>query len=131
MKKAIRTLVVGLFYSLPAVAADPWTKVQVAQQIGFTVLLAADWGQTKDIKNHPNIYESNPILGPYPTDSEIDRYFATAAVGHALVAHLLPSRRIARWLPNITWRDAWQHVWIACEAMAVENNYSLGVSFDF
>lgn len=125
-----RLIIAVLFlFVRPALAADPWTKAQIGQQVAFTVLLAADWGQTKDIKNHPELQEANPILGPNPTDSEVDQYFAAAAVGHLAVAHLLPSRKIPG-LP-LTWRDAWQHVWIAREAYAVWNNYSLGVKFDF
>lgn len=126
-----RFIIALLFlFARPAFAADPWTDQQIGQQVAFTVLLVADWGQTRDIKNHPELEELNPILGPHPTDSEIDRYFAAAVVGHALVSHWLPSRRIASWMP-ITWRDAWQHVWIARQAVSVENNYSLGVKFDF
>lgn len=109
-----------LFFTSTARAADPWTNRQLVQQATLTLLLAADWAQTRDIKNHPNLREANPILGPHPTDDQVDRYFATAVIGHATIAHLLPHE----------WRDAWQLVWIGVEANTVARNYRLGVRFD-
>lgn len=116
-----RLIITVLFlFVRPALAADPWTKAQINQQVAFTVVLAADWAQTRDIKNHPNLHEANPFLGENPSDREIDEYFATAAIGHLAVAHVLPGK----------WRDAWQYFWIGAEANTVARNYSLGLRID-
>ncbi len=117
-----RMIIAVLFlFVRPALAADPWTDRQITQQAGVTFLLAIDWAQTRDIKNHSGLHEANPILGEHPTDREVDQYFAAAAIGHAVVTHFLPS----------DWRDAWQYVWIGAEAGTIARNYNLGVRFEF
>lgn len=121
-----RLIIVVLFlFVRPSLAADPWTKAQIGQQVAFTVLLAADWSQTRSETDLPpeqrQFYETNPILGRYPSTDEVDTYFAAVAVGHALVSHALPSK----------WRNVWQYVWIARESYSVVNNYRIGVELDF
>ena len=113
-------LIFALLFARPGLAADEWTERQAIQQAGFTLLLAVDWAQTRDIQNHPGFQESNPILGEHPTDKEIDQYFVAAAVGHAVITHFLPTE----------WRDAWQYTWIGIEANTTVENYRLGVRFD-
>lgn len=39
-----------------------------------------DWQQTREIKNHPNMYEMNPALGKHPSDAKIDGYFALSTI---------------------------------------------------
>lgn len=114
-------IAVLLLFVRPAFGADEWTNRQIAQQAGVTLLLAVDWAQTRDIKNHPGFHESNPILGEHPTDKEVDQYFAAAAIGHAVITHLLPTE----------WRDAWQYVWIGAQTSTIARNHSLGIKFDF
>ncbi len=129
-----------LFLVRPAFAADPWTEAQVGQQVAFTVLLAADWGQTREIADSCEHYgvtwdtsaggwsdvdicafrETNPILGERPTTDEVDRFFLASAALNLAVAHVLPSK----------WRSRFQYLSIGIEAGFVAHNYSIGVRVD-
>ena len=55
------------------------------------LLLAADWGQTRDIAAHPERFkEVNPILGPHPSTRRVDAYFAGAMLGTVGLTFVLP-----------------------------------------
>ncbi|MBI1755049.1 hypothetical protein HY250_01825 [Candidatus Azambacteria bacterium] len=54
----------------------------------FLHYLQEDWHQTRDLKNQPGTYETNPILGRHPSDGKIDLYFA----GCYMVQHFLATR---------------------------------------
>ena len=55
------------------------------------VMLAADWGQTRDIAAHPEHFrEANHILGPHPSTRRVDAYFAGAIVGTVGLSYVLP-----------------------------------------
>lgn len=57
------------------------------------LMLAADWGQTRDIAAHPERFkEFNPILGPHPSTRRVDAYFAGAMLGTAGLTYALPPR---------------------------------------
>lgn len=63
------------------------------------ISLVVDCCQTLDIKNHSNIHESNPLLGPHPSDNIIIVYFfvcmALLVAAHwalpAIVFHFITS----------------------------------------
>ena len=61
-------------------------------EYAFAAMLLVDYGQTRDIRNHPDRYETNRLLGPHPSDVRIRNYFLTAAVVHPVVTHLLPEQ---------------------------------------
>lgn len=113
---------VGVFglLSAPVRAAD-WSQDDSAWQASYLVLHVADWRQTLDIENHAGLYEINPILGRYPSDSEINRYFLATALLHTGAAYLLPP----------AWRRLFQKLTIGLEAGTVERNYRLGLSVSF
>ena len=40
---------------------NEWTHTDTALQLSYTALHIADWGQTLDIENHANAYETNLV----------------------------------------------------------------------
>lgn len=114
-------LIALLLLALPAQAQTPLSKEEWAREAAYLVLLTADYSLTMDLKNHPGMYEKNPILGRHPSDQQLRGYFAVAAIGHVLGMHFLSreNRAFAQWAS------------IGIELYAVHNNYQLGLSFRF
>lgn len=117
-------LVLGLGGAQPAHAGEwftPYRTQDTVRQAIYTGLLVVDYGQTLDIKNHPELEEKNPLLGPHPTDSEITRHFVVGALLHAGVTWAIPR----------DWRPYWQYITIGVEAGYVANNFRIGLSLDY
>jgi hypothetical protein len=54
-------------------------------------MLAADWGQTRDIAAHPERFkETNSVLGRHPSARRVDAYFAGAMLGTVGLTYVLP-----------------------------------------
>jgi len=127
----LRFLFRGVFFLLPSLCfADDWSKEDSYRQTALTVLLVADWGQTRwAIKqNEKNcvrpcqVYEEgNPILGKHPSIGKTNNLIGASIIGHAAIAYILPRQ----------WREGWQYVWIGVEANAVNRNQSIGIKFNF
>lgn len=85
--------------------------------IAILVLLFVDFRQTIDIKNHPGMYEINPILGKHPSDTKITIYFIISSIIFVLVSLYLaePVKYI------------WLAVWAGMEIWAIQNNIKLGL----
>lgn len=81
------------------------------------ILLFVDFRQTIDIKNHPGMYEINPILGKHPSDTKITIYFILSSIIFAIVALFLqePAKFI------------WLAVWAGMEVWAIQNNIKHGL----
>lgn len=144
MKKLIIIIFLCFIFSSPCYAyrfADKWSWSDTAYQGVFLVLLAADWAQTRTLADHnwffdgKHYYETNPLLGKFPTTQEVNLYFAGCAVGHTLIALALPPNIKFHWFDgeelNIPARRLWQCLWIGIEAGYVGWNYSLGVRIEF
>lgn len=117
-------LALGLALALPC-AAEPWTREEWLAQGAYTVLHVADWQQTRTIARSaasggPWI-ERNPVLGPRPSQAQVNRYMATTLVAHWAVAYALPPE----------WRREWQRGTIALELGVVRGNYKLGIGVGF
>ena len=54
------------------------------------VLLVVDYGQTRDIKNHAELKESNFILGEHPEARAISAYFVICLLLTAAAVLVLP-----------------------------------------
>ena len=110
-----------LFFPSLCFAGD-WTTADTVREgvfLGFTV---RDWAQTRYIAKHPENYrETNHFLGDHPTTGKVDTYFASAIVGHAAIAYLLPT----------AWRQGWQYVWIGVEVQKTYQNHSIGIKMSF
>jgi hypothetical protein len=87
----------------------------------------ADISTTLDIKNHPNLYETNPLLGRHPSDSAIfAEGIGLGIIGHALVTHELVAYHAPSWVI-----DTWEDVSIGVEAGYTANNLSYGLQFTY
>jgi hypothetical protein len=92
----------------------------------FDAALMADMMTTADIKNHPGLYETNPILGLHPSDAKIAAYGLTMAGLHAAITYEMVSNDVPRAIIN-----AWELVSIGVEAGYVARNYRLGLRVRF
>lgn len=114
-------LVFILFLLFSSTASANWSGGDTSRQAVFTVLQAADWAQTREIVKDDSRYELNPILGKYPSNTEVDIYFAATTVGHYLVSRALPPKQ----------RKVWQYVWIGAQAGNVVRNYQVGIRINW
>lgn len=111
-------LVIALLLLSPhAFAVDPWTTEQKWLAGAYSVLLWADWKQTKDIARAGR--EVNPALGPKPSGQAVDRYFLGTAVLSGLALHLLP----------LEWRTRGLYFGVGTQGHAVWLNWQMGWKF--
>lgn len=100
---------------------DKWTKEdKVLQSVQATVHII-DWLQTREIARNDDYYESNPLMGKYPTVSEVDRYMSSSALLNLTVTHILPQK----------YRKYWLSFWIGVSSAMVFHNYNIGVRISF
>lgn len=100
---------------------DPLTPAQIA---GTGVIMAtylADYAQTRDIKNHPNMYETNIFMGKHPSDARVRNYFAAAALTTAAIVYVLPSEYRKYFIGGV----------ILVELNVISNNKSAGIHMKF
>lgn len=126
MKKVLAAVTLALLSSMAHADDAPvigdWSKADVALEAAFALTLLADHNQTKQIKNHPGLRESNPLLGDNPSDARIRNYFVGAMVSHVLVANALPSGKL---------RTAFQAGTIVLEVAIVGRNKRMGLRVKF
>lgn len=114
-------LLISVFVSSSVFAADKWIKEDITREAVFVGLQIVDWQQTRYIAKSDEFTEINPILGKYPSRSEVNAYFAFTTLGHIAVTHVLPQRH----------RKYWQYAWIGLQAFTVGRNATIGVRFDW
>ena len=111
-------------------SGDRWTTGDTVRQLVYTGLTLADWNQTRKFLKHnedtkscnafgnvdPCVFysETNPILGPHPTQGRLNVLVGAAIIGHAAISYLLP--------PD--WRHGWQYIWIGIEGTMVYQNHA-------
>lgn len=122
--KVATAMVLFLLVASPSLA-DEWTTADTAREVTYLALHVVDWGQTLDIENHPDLRETNPILGSHPSRGEINTYFIATGLLHPIVSYGL-----RKYAPD-GWVQAWQYVTIGVELGAVGNNASIGIGFGF
>jgi len=105
----------------PRVHADEWTGADTAREGVYMVIDLMDWAQTRDIANHDDMAEVNPLLGPHPSAHRINAFFAAGLVGHAALSYALPSE----------YRSTFQYVTIGWEGAFVVHNLRFGLSFRY
>lgn len=119
----ILLLITSPVYSWSLDQADPWTKTDITLEIIDLGLKFMDAKQTHDIVSRQNegYYETNFILGEHPSHGEVNAYFATTAIGHILIAHILPQ----------PYRRYWQILWIGVSGSCVYGNYRSNLKIKF
>jgi hypothetical protein len=101
--------------------ADELTPLEQKRELLVYSTLLLDAAQTLDIKNHPDLYERNPLLGRHPSDLKIGAYFIGAGFAHLAVTKQLPTE----------YRAAWQYGWAAFEVATIIRNRKLNLRFNF
>ena len=116
-------LIVLLLFSTTVSAADfaLWTQEQKNWYIASNVMLALDWGTTRDISKNREYTEVNPLLGKYPSTSRVNNYFLGYFIANYLIASNLSSENRTNYLKIVT----------TLEFMAVGNNLALGLRVRF
>lgn len=121
MLKKTKLLILSLAL-LPLIAtANDWTTHDTQLQSAVLTLFLIDAAQTKDIKSHRDLHETNPLLGEHPSDSRIKNYFVGAGLVHTGLAVILPQ----------PYRGYLQAGTIALEVSVIGNNKRLGLHMRF
>jgi hypothetical protein len=120
----MRWLALALALCAPARAlAGDWTVSDTVLEVTAEASLAADWMLTLDIRRyhvtHPWMHETNPLLGPHPTDRAVAQWFLVNLAVHPIIARILPGYL----------RTAWQVGTIGLEARCVVHNRYQGLQF--
>jgi len=72
----------------------PWTKREKIAATFFIVAHTANAYSTEKHQDHSNLYyETNPIMGNHPSDTEIGLYFSITGIGTLILTHLYPELR--------------------------------------
>jgi hypothetical protein len=104
-----------------ATYASDLSPLEQKRELFVYSTLVLDAAQTLDIKNHPDLYETNPLLGRHPSDAKIVAYFIGAGFAHNAVTKALPTR----------YRAMWQYGWAALEIGTIIRNRKLNLRFNF
>lgn len=101
--------------------ASDLTSVEQKRELLVYTTLMLDAAQTLDIKNHPDLHETNPLLGRHPSDVKVVAYFIGAGFAHNAITKALPSE----------YRSTWQFGWAALEIGTIIRNHQLNLRFNF
>ena len=103
-------------------AEDEWTAEERTTFAVSSVLLVADWAQTRQIaRNAQQFRETNPVLGDHPGMGRVNTYFATALLLNYVIGNSLSNG----------WRRAWFVGVGGVEASVVQRNLSIGLKLNF
>ena len=91
----------------------------IAREAIFDVALYADYRQSQGIAKRPDLFETNVILGEHPSHNKVTTYFISAAIIHAVIVEVLPSK----------WRGPFQYLSIAVEAGSIGINFHHALKF--
>lgn len=120
MKKLLMLLLMVFGVNSSTYASD-WTEADTVRQGVVLTTFALDYAQTKDIKNHPGMYETNSLMGAHPSDARIRNYFVAASVVHtAIMYNVRPE-----------WRRNLQYATIALEVAVILRNKRIGLHYQF
>ena len=103
-------------------ASDQWTTEERSAFAVSSVLLVADWAQTRQIARKADLFsEANPVLGAHPSMGRVNAYFATALLLNYAIGNSL----------GTGWRKAWFLGIQSVEASVVQRNLSIGLKLSF
>jgi hypothetical protein len=114
-----------LLFVTPAKAEwNDWSPLTKSLFVSSQIAITADWATTRDSakKRFPNnTYETNPILGRYPSTGQVDAY---------MIGLLVSNYYITEWFPP-EWRPFYLAVRIISATQAAQNNMALGFDLKF
>lgn len=102
-----------------------WSTETRALEVGYQTMHAVDAIQTTRIRQHPELKESNPLLGEHPTNGKIWVWYMTTAYGHALITNAL-DEHAPRWVTR-----TWQIATLLGVSYTVHHNYQMGLTLSF
>jgi hypothetical protein len=111
--------IIPLIFLLICGCSQKFTALEAATD----ALLIADWSQTRQIPRSPDQgwYETNIYLGEHPGDGRVNGYFATCLVVNTVIHRVLPEPYLRYYQTGV----------VAVEAIAIGNNYNLGIKVKF
>lgn len=102
--------------------AGEWTEDQRRMGAALAAVAVVDWAQTRYIADSGGkFYETNPIIGKYPSMRRVDTYFAASLLLGAAVLDALPTE----------YRDTALKAGLVLELLVVSNNARIGVGVKF
>jgi hypothetical protein len=125
MKKIMMILII-LFVASGCFALpwehDPWTTQDTVLQLTFSALAMIDFWQTYTFLytgtyKEQGYYETNPILGNYPSKIRFFSYAGICIIGHLLISYILPQ----------FFRTIWQIAWSCIEIKYIHHNYQINI----
>ena len=118
----MRRLLVALALAASPAAAEDWDTADKILGVTAATLVITDWGQTRYIAKHPELYrEKNILLGEHPSVRKVDVYFSGLLIGGYLLADWLPSSERKTFLSIVS------IIWFK----ATRDNKQLGVKVEF
>jgi hypothetical protein len=108
----------------PAKIKMPWYGQKT--EFVYWAAATADMLTSLDIKHHPALMETNPLLGEHPSDAKIIGYFAATDVLHLLITRELVGEGVPE--PIIA---TWQVLTIGMEGAYAAHNFKIGLRFSF
>lgn len=92
-------------------------REQRTYEATYQALHVVDTIQTLRIRKTPGTYETNPLLGKHPTDTEVIAYMAAEAVAHAYITKTLADSNAPMWLQR-----AWHFTSVSWNGWLVISN---------
>lgn len=119
--RAIAAAATAFVCSATATAGE-WTEDQRRMGAALAAVAVVDWAQTRYIADSGGkFYETNPIIGKYPSMRRVDTYFAASLLLGAAVLDALPTE----------YRDTALKAGLVLELLVVSNNARIGVGVKF
>ena len=104
--------------STPAYA---WERADTNRELAWQAIHLADWAQTLQIEDDPDLYETNPFIGEDADRGRVNTWMAGTAIAHYLISRKLSPRK----------RRIWQWATIITAGAFVQNNHRLGLEIKF
>ena len=117
-------LVFVLFVTPARAEWSDWSPETKGLFVASQLAIAADWATTRYGVSHGfpnNTYETNPILGRYPSRDRVDLYMIGMLIGNYYVTDWLPAE----------YRNFYLGVRLVTHAGAAHNNVQLGWRLQF
>lgn len=83
-----------------------------------SLLIVADWGQTRYISKNDSYIERNPALGRNPSTKKVDAWFASLLLANGLVLSNIKTKKT---------REIWCFVVPNAQAGHIQNNSKIGI----
>jgi hypothetical protein len=114
-----------LLASLALSGCATMTPAERASEMAYQSLHAIDTLQTLDIRRAGKV-ETNPILGPAPSDRAVIGYMAAEAALHLIVSDQLARHDAPAWV-----RAAWHVTSVSMASNTISNNARIGLKVRF